>query len=155
MAKAGYTIVTGGAVALSAATARSVLGAKAHANFGLDLQNIRYGFDATSGTPVLIELCQATFATNSPGTNSTSVTPVQVYGRAITVGFTAGKSWTAGNEPTVLTVIEEHLVTPTGAAMVDLPLGRTYDCDVSTGFILRFTAPGTPNVRATMLLERT
>jgi hypothetical protein len=155
MAKAGYSAVTGGAVALSAATAKSVIGVKSHANFGLDLKKIRVGFDGVTATavPVLIELCYATFATNSPGTNSTSVTPAQLYGRVITAGFTAGKTWTT--EPTVLTVLDEWLLTPNGgSAWYDIPLGDTPDSAVSEGWVLRLTAPATVNARAGLWVER-
>jgi hypothetical protein len=155
MAKSGYSAVTGGAVALSAATAKSIIGVKSHANFGLDLKKVRVGFDGTtaSATPVLVELCYATFASNSPGTNSTSVTPAQVYGRSIAVGATAAKNWTT--EPTVLTVLEEWLVTPNGGLLIyDLPLGDTPDCAVSEGFVLRCTAPAAVNVRGGLVYER-
>lgn len=155
MAKAGYSIVTAGAVALTAATAKCVIGVKSHANFGLDLQKIRYGFDGVtaSAIPVLIELCYCTWGANSPGTNSTSLTPVQVYGRSVAVGFTAGRTWTT--EPTTLTVLEEELLTPIGGQLwYDYPLGQTYDCAVSEGFALRMTAPAGVNSRATMLVER-
>ncbi|MCK9921596.1 hypothetical protein MXD61_06785 [Frankia sp. AgPm24] len=102
---------------------------------------------------MLIELCASTFATNAPGTNSTSVTPVQLYGRAITVGATAAKNWTA--EPTALTVIEETLCTPYGGQVwYDFPLGDGPDSPVSNGFVLRFTAPAAVNVRASMTFER-
>jgi hypothetical protein len=155
MAKAGYSIVTGGAVSLSAATAKSVLGVKSHANFGLDLKKMHFGFLGTTAAnvPVVVELCAATFATNSPGTNSTSVTPAQIYGRTIAVGATAAKTWTT--EPTVLTVIDEWPLTPAGGlAMYDLPLGDTYDSAVSEGFVLRCTAPDAVSVRASMKFER-
>lgn len=155
MAKAGYSVPTGGVVALSAATAKSVLGLKAHANFGLDLKKLRYGFDGVtaSNVPVLIEFCYCTWATNSPGTNSTSITPVQEYGRVITPGFTAGKGWTA--EPTVLTVIEEVLMTPNGGQLwYDFPLGDSPDCALSEGWVLRMNAPNAVNARATAKVER-
>jgi hypothetical protein len=46
---------------------------------------------------------QATFATNGPGTNSTTVTPAKRdTGRAETVQGTHAKTWTV--EPTVLTL---------------------------------------------------
>ena len=155
MAKAGYSIVTGGAVALSAATAKSILGVRSHANFGLDLKKVRVGFDGVTATavPVLVELCYATFATNAPGTASTSVTPLQEYGRSIAVGATAAKNWTT--EPTVLTVLDEWLLTPNGGLVLyDWPLGDTPDCAVSEGWVIRCTAPATVNVRAAMHYER-
>lgn len=150
-----YSAVTGGAVALSAATAKSILGVKSHANSCTLLRHAEVAFDGVtaSAVPVLVELCYATFATNSPGTNSTSVTPAQVSGRVLTVGATAGKTWTA--EPTTLTVIEEKLLTPNGGLVIyDYPLGNEYDCALAEGFVIRCTAPATVNVRATILFTR-
>jgi hypothetical protein len=154
MAKCGYSVVTGAAIALSAATAKSIIGVMAGASFGIDLQKYRISFDGDAvAVPVLVELCQATFATNAPGTNSTSLTPVQSYGRAIAHGVTAASNWTS--EPTVLTVIDEQLLTPnSGLEVYDFPLGNTPDSAVSTGFVLRLTAPATVNARATLKWER-
>lgn len=155
MAAPIYSIITGGAVALSAATAKSILGAKAHANSGLQLSAVRIGFDGVtaSAVPVLVELCYATFASNEPGTNSTSVTPAQKSGRRLTAGFTAGKTWTT--EPTVLTVLDEWLLTPNGGlVLLDLPLGTEYDTALGEGLLIRCTAPASVNVRATMDLSR-
>jgi hypothetical protein len=155
MAKAGYSIVTGGAVGLTAATAKTILGAKSHANFGLDLIEFALAFDGVTAanSPVLVELCYATFATNSPGTNSTSVTPAQMYGRALTVGFTAAKTWTT--EPTVLTPIKELQVTPNGGVFEwAYPLGQSPDTALAEGLVIRCTAAQTVNVRASMTFER-
>lgn len=150
----GYSAVTGGAVALSAATATSVLGVKAHANRPLRLKKLRLSFDGvtSSAVPVLIEHCYATFATNSPGTNSTSVTPLQGYGRVIAVQATAAKNWTT--EPTALTVIDEYLLTPNGGLLFyDIPLGDEPDSALSEGFVVRMTAPATVNTRAAIWWE--
>lgn len=155
MAKAGYSTSTEGAVALSAATAKSILGVNAPAQFGVDLKKFRVAFDGvtSSAVPVLVELCYSTFATNVPGTSSTSTTVDQVYGRAITAGFTAAKNWSG--EPTSLTPIDEWLLTPAGGLVIyDFPLGDTPDSAVSNGFVLRLNAPATVNVRATMFFER-
>src|SRR6185436_2243255 len=137
MAKAGYSAVTQADVALAAATAKSVIGVTAPAQFGVDLTKWRIGFAGiTAGAvPGLVEICAATFATNPPGTNSTSATVQQDYGRSITAGFTAAYNWTT--EPTVLTVIDEFVLTPTGGVVIyDYPLGTSPDCDVSNGFVL-------------------
>src|SRR5229473_128263 len=74
-----YESSTEGAVALAAATAKTVIGAKAHANSGLLLSAATIAFDGVtaSAVPVLIELSSLSWATNSPGTNSTSTTPRQ------------------------------------------------------------------------------
>jgi hypothetical protein len=149
-----YKAVTGGAVALGAAAAKSVLGVKAHANSGVDILGFGVGFDGASSTavPVLVELCYATFATNAPGTGSTSVTPVQVGGRVLAVGGTAAKTWTA--EPTVLTVVDEFLVHPQSGWREFKPQGQTYDSALGEGYVIRLTAPATVNARADILYTR-
>ena len=62
MSKAGYSASTGAAVALVAATAKTVLNVIAPATFGVDLQKIRIAFDGTNSAsvPVLVELCYST-----------------------------------------------------------------------------------------------
>ena len=158
MAKAGYTVRTSSAVALSAATAKTTLMVITPAQFGGDLKKFRISFDGVtaSAVPVLWELVTSTNATNStPGTGNTSETSniQQVYGRSITTGFTAFSASTS--EPTVLTVIESDLLTPNGGLLVyDFPLGDTPDWAVSSGIGIRLTAPATVNARAAMWFER-
>jgi hypothetical protein len=155
MAKSGYSVATGGAVPLATGTAKTVIGVRSGASFGLDLKKVRVSLDGTTATavPVLVELCYATFATNSPGTNSTSITPAQLYGRTIAHGITAAKTWTA--EPTVLTPLDEWLLTPAGGLVIlDIPLGDTPDSAVSEGFALRLNAPAVVNARAALWFER-
>lgn len=155
MSAVGYDVTTEGAVALAAATAKSILGVKAHANSGLQVKGFEVAFDGVtaSAVPVLVELCYATFATNSPGTNSTSVTPRQGHGRVLTAGFTGAKNWTA--EPTALTVLKEVLVTPNGGTMIfQFPLGQEPDSALAEGFVIRCTAPAIVNVRASLSVER-
>lgn len=156
MAKAGYTVQTGAAVALAAATAKTVLCVIAPAQFGIDLKKVRVGFDGVtaSAVPVLCELMTSTLATNStPGTNNTTATVTQAYGRSITAGFTGFYGSTT--EPTVLTAFDSFLLTPAGGLVFyDWPLGDTPDSAVSNGIVLRCTAPATVNVRASFWFER-
>lgn len=156
MAKAGYTLQTGASVALSAATAKTILMAIAPAQFGLDLVSYEISFDGVtaSAVPVLVELATCTLASNStPGTGNTSGSVIQVYGRTITAGFTGLYNCTS--EPTVLTVIDSKLLTPVGGLIVrDFPLGATYDTAVSAGLAMRITAPAAVNCRAMMKFER-
>jgi len=156
MAKAQYSITTGAAVALAAATAKTVLFVTATANFGIELKKYRISFDGVTAAnvPVLVEICKNTAASNSTaGTGNTTATIVQVAGRTITAGFTGGYNCTS--EPTVLSVIDAYLVTPNGGTVVvDIPLGDCPDNDVSTGFAIRLTAPAVVNARATMYVER-
>lgn len=158
MAKSMYKVNTEGQVALAANTPKTVIGVKAHANSGLNLKSFRVDFDGVTATekPVLVEVCYCTWATNSPGTNSTSTTPRQIGGRAITAGFTSGKSWTS--EPTVLTVLEEFSFDPNkGLFLYDYSLGDEPDCAVSEGFAVRMTVPSggaAVNARAGLTVER-
>lgn len=155
MAKCGYTVPAGAAVALTAATVKSVIGVRGHANFGLDLKKARIGFDGVTASAVVV-LCTleyCTFATNAPGTNSTSVTPAQAYGRVTTAGFTAARNWTA--EPTALTVLDEFTLDPNkGLLFYDFPLGDTPDSAVNEGWVIRCNAPAAVNMRGTLWVER-
>src|SRR3954464_15975206 len=103
MSKTRYSVQTGAAVALSAATAKTVLAVIAPAQFGVDLVGYEIAFDgvAASAVPVLVEICYSTFATNStPGTANSTGTVTQPAGRVITAGFTASHGSTS--EPTLL-----------------------------------------------------
>jgi hypothetical protein len=155
MSKAGYTATTGAQVALAAGVAKTVLGIRAPAQFGLELKSFWVDFDGvtSTATPCRVDIGYATFATNAPGTASTSVTPFQCYGRAITVGATAAKDWST--EPTVITVIDDFSLDPNkGVFRWDWPLGETYDTDVSNGFVIRLAAAAIVNCRAGMRFER-
>lgn len=162
MSRAIYSCVTPSAasVALSAATAKTVLGVKAHANSSLDLLNVTVGFDGVtaSAVPAYVELCYCTWATNAPGTNSTTLASpaiTQTVGRVLTAGFTAAHTWTAGNEPTTLTVIDNQVLTPNGGLLKwQFPLGTEPDCALGEGFALRLKAAAAVNVVATMLVAR-
>jgi hypothetical protein len=156
--KAGYVVPIGANVALVAATAKTVLCAIAPAQFGIDWIGYEISFDGVtaSAKPVLVELCTCTLATNStPGTGNTTATVTQRYGPSITAGFTGFYGSTS--EPTVITMFDSFTLTPNGGTLIrDFPKDRTPDTAVSTGFLIRCTAPdSTPNVRGSMLIERT
>jgi hypothetical protein len=150
-----YVCSTEGAVALAAATAKTVLGVKAHANSGLLLLRYEVSFDGVtaSAVPVLVEVGYCTWGANSPGTNSTSTTPLQRNGRVLTAGFTSGKTWTT--EPTTITSTNPFLLTPNGGVVIyDYPLGTEPDSALAEGYVIRCTAPAPVNVRASMTLSR-
>lgn len=152
MAAPIYSITTGGAVALSAATAKSVIGVKAHPNSGVELRAVTVSFDGVSASavPVLIELCHCTYA--GDGT-STSRTPAQISGVTITPGFTGAANWTS--EPTSLTVVDEWLLTPNGGhGWIDVPLGNEYTATPGQGFVVRMNAPAAVNTRAGIKVSR-
>jgi hypothetical protein len=150
-----YDAVNSANVALTGGATRTVLGVKAHANSGLLLVDWDITFDGVtaSNVPGLVELCYCTWATNSPGTASTSVTVTQRLGRALTAGFTAGETWTT--EPTVLTVIRRRRFTPNGGVLVyDYPLGKEPDCALGEGFAIRCNFAAAVNVVASMGVSR-
>ena len=145
------------AIALTASQTKTHFGIKAHANSGLLLKKLGISFDGVSASmvPPALELCYATFATNAPGTNSTSITPAQGSGRVMTAGFTAGYTWSS--EPTVLTVLENFYLTPNSSTLwYDVPLAEEYDCALGEGFALRFVTPAStnPNVRVFAKVSR-
>lgn len=157
MGAAGYMVgtVASGAVALAATTPKVVLGVNATANFGCILKKYRVSFDGVtaSAVPVYVEICNCTFATNPPGTLSTSETVWQTYGKGITAGFAGGSAWTT--LPTVISPLDTFLLTPNGGTVIyDYPLGDTPDLGASTGFVIRCTAPAAVNFRGSMMFER-
>lgn len=142
--------------AISAATKKTVVGAKAHANSGLLLLGFWIGFadTASAEVPALVEVEYCTWATNSPGTNSTSGTARQTMGRVLTAGFTCGYSWTA--QPTALTpAAPPFTLTPNGGTVLyDWPLGSEPDSALAEGFALSITAPSATTVRAGLIVAR-
>jgi hypothetical protein len=163
MAKSGYSITTEGEVALAAAgTAKTILGLDGNANFGIDLKSWWVDFDGVTAAekPVKVQLLVCTFATNAPGTNSTTVTVKQTYGRLAGTGFAAAKNWTA--EPTTIEsqAYDEFGLDPVkGVYRYDWPLGESPDCALDSGFIIRVLVETgdtvTASIRAGMRFERT
>jgi hypothetical protein len=154
MAKAGYSLQTGAAVALSSGVAKTILCVIAPAQFGIDLRAIDIGFDASAAaTGVLVEICTSTLATNStPGTNNTTGTVNQIYGRSITAGFTG--FYASTSEPTVLTPIDSFTMAVNGTVVRPWNFGEGYDTAVSNGMVIRCTSQSSVNVRASMIFER-
>lgn len=152
-----YRVVAEADVALASGVAKSVLGIKSGSLFGMQVTEATISFDGQSASaePVLVQFCHATFATNSPGTNSTSVTVQRSGGRQInsgTTSMTAARAWSS--EPTVLSVLREFLVHPQAGIVIQIPLGGEADCDVNEGFVIRATAPASVNARAEIEVRR-
>lgn len=94
-------------VSLTASTAETVLAIQAPTNQAVEIVDVNVSFNGSTSTnaPALVEFGFITFATNGPGTNSTSVTSVKRdQARTEAIQTTAGKAWTA--EPTVWTVLD-------------------------------------------------
>lgn len=143
-------------VALTAATAKTVVGVKCATNVCLRALEIGFGFDGATSTnaAVVCEIGTCTWATNSPGTNSTSVTPAkQDTGRAETIQATAGKTWTT--EPTTITVLQVIDLPQYNGFMV-LPLAQWYSTLIlagGNGLVLRLTSPNNVNVSGYLKCE--
>lgn len=149
---ARYTVETNGDIALSAATAKTILNWISGSNALSRVVELSVSFDGTSATaePVTVELCSSTQAT--AGT-STSHTIAQSGGPTRTAQGTAQRNYTA--EPTVLTVLKRWLVRPDGGILlVQFPLGREPEqITTADGLCLRCTAPATVNVQGYMEVE--
>lgn len=155
MAKQGYSVAST-ATGLATTATQTILGVKSNAAFGIDLRKISVSLNGTTVvTPVLVELCYVTFATNAPGTNSTSRTPVQTYGRVAASGVTAASAWTA--EPTVVTVLKQYYVAANGGLVIEeWAPDHGFDTALGEGLAIRVTtsAAGTPSITAVMEFER-
>lgn len=148
---AGYTVESNGAIALSAATAKSVLAVISAANSLIRIVEIAACFDGVSGTavPVTLELC---YSTQAGAGTTTAHTIAQVRGATRTVQATAARNYTV--EPTVLTVWKRWLVHPQTGFVIQFPLGREPECVVTAdALILRCTAAATVNFQGYMEFE--
>jgi hypothetical protein len=149
---ARYTVETNGDIALTAATAKTIMSIINAANSLIRLIELSVSFDGTSATaePVTVELCKSTEAT--AGT-ATAHTIVQAGGPTRTVQATAKRNYTA--EPTVLTVLKRWLVRADGGLLlVQDPLGRETEEPVTADALcVRCTAPAGVNVQGYLGFE--
>lgn len=149
---ARYVAETTGDIALSAATAKTILNVINAANGVNCIIEFSVSFDGVTSTaePVTVELCSSTQAT--AGT-STSHTIVQTGGPTRAVQSTAQRNYTA--EPTVLTVLKRWLVRADGGCLViQYPLGREPEQVITAdGLCLRCTAPAAVNVQGYIEFE--
>jgi hypothetical protein len=152
MSSPGYTVESNGDIALTAATAKTVVSVINAANSLIRIVELGASFDGTSVTaePVTVELCSCTQA--GAGT-STAHTIVQLRGPTRTVQATGARNFTA--EPTTITVLKRWLVHPAGLPFViQFPLGREPEQTVTgDALLIRCTAPATVNVQAYLEFE--
>lgn len=148
---AGYTAETNGDVALSAATAKTILSVINASNGLIRITEMGVSFDGTSSTaePVTVELMSSTEA--GAGT-ATAHTIVQLRGPTRTVQATAKRAFTA--EPTALTVLKRWLVHPQSGIVIQFPLGREPEqVTTARALVLRCTAPATLNAQGYLEFE--
>ncbi len=143
------------AVALTASTARTVAGVKAATNVALKILEAAASFDGatSSNAPALVDFARCTFATNSPGTNSTSYTPVKREpGRAETVQATAAHTWTT--EPTVVTAQGTKYVGQfNGLYHYIMPFSSPMIVAGAAGFVIRANSPNNVNASGHITFE--
>ncbi len=149
MARLKFSLPTGGKIAVSAATAKTVLQARTPTNHVVALIGFSVMFDGAVGTnvPALVELVRY----SSNGTMTSAATYKDDTGRDETIQ--TGGFKTATLEPAVDSVIRNYLIHPqTG-------YDRHFDYDEeiivpgSSRIGLRVTAPDAVNVAAQLHLE--
>lgn len=142
-------------VALTATTAKSVVGVLAAANVCLNANGFVFSFDGatSSNAPVVCEIGTCTFATNGPGTNNTSQTPAKNdTGRGETIQATAGNTWTV--EPTVITLYKViDIGAFNGAYDFIVPFSTPIVFIGGKGGVIRLTAPNNVNCSSDILCE--
>lgn len=146
-----YTVESNGDIALTAATAKTVLSVINAANSLIRIVEMHAGFDGVTSTaePVTVELCSSTEA--GAGT-ATSHTIAQVSGATRTVQATAKRNFTA--EPTTLTVLKRWLVHPQTSLTLQFPLGREPQQNTTVrALVLRATAPANVNFQGYLEFE--
>lgn len=159
MARSEYTVDTSAAVALVAATPKTVLAVYGSANVALDLLEFSISFDGVtaSAVPVLWELCLLTAASNStPGTGNTSETAnIRLFGGPGLAANGMSAFSASTTEPTVLTRRKSGLLSPVGSLLINrFPLSDSPDGPFSQGFALRLNAPAAVNARAEFTFAR-
>lgn len=149
---AGYTVETTGDIALSAATAKTIMSVITASNALTRICELSVSFDGVTATaePVTVELC---YSTQAGAGTSTAHTIAQLRGPTRTVQGTAARNYTA--EPTTLTVLKRWLVPAfNGLLVIQFPLGREPEQVVTAdAFCVRCTAPATVNAQGYLEFE--
>lgn len=146
--RSGTSATNTTAVALSAATAKTVIQVLGTAATTLSLVRVRISFDGVTATavPATVEVGIITAA----GTVGTAFTPAQVTGSPMASPAAAGYNSTA--EPTYNRIVDSFYVPVMMGHFTDwTPLGEEPLAAVSQGFGIRVTAPAAVNCLATLL----
>lgn len=149
MAGLRVTAENSAAVALSAATAKTILQLNAPANQRLKLQRVGVFFDGASTTavPVLVRLVIATTA----GTNTSLTLNKLVSTDDETIQSTAGEN--ASAEPTKTTLLDQWLVHPQMGIDITYAFGQERVVAGGGRVALECTAPASVNVRGKIDFE--
>ena len=149
MAGLRVTAENSAAVALSAATVKTILQLNAPANQRLKLQRVGVFFDGSSTTavPVLVRLIVATTA----GTNTALTLNKKVSSDSETIQTTAGEN--ASAEPTKTTLLDQWLVHPQQGLDLTYAFGQEHVIVGGGRVALDVTAPAAVNCRAKIDFE--
>lgn len=136
--RSGASVTGSTAVALVAATAKSVISVLGSSTDTIGLKRVRVSFASVTATdvPALVEVGIIT----AIGTVGTAFTPVQTVGSSLASSCSAGYNNSA--EPTYNRVFEAlYVPVNNGVYECYYPLGEEPQCDPSQGFAIRVTAP--------------
>lgn len=140
--RSGAAANTSVAVALAAATAKTVIGVIGSSTDTLCLKGVSISFDSVTGTavPAVVEVGIITAA----GTVGTAFTPVQVTGSPLASSSSAGYNHSA--EPTYNRIFDTRYV-PVNNGTIEwyYPLGEEPLAAISQGFAVRITSPSAVN----------
>lgn len=142
-------------VALTGTTAKTVVGAKASANVAVKWLESCTTFDGATSTnaPAVAILGFCTFATNSPGTASTTQAPVgRDQDRTETFQLTSAVNWTT--EPTVISIIRTFDPAQyMGFYHYINPFASPYVIKGGGGGVIRINSPNNVNTSGHMTVE--
>jgi hypothetical protein len=141
-------VISTGAVALSAATAKTVIEASTTANVPNEWVAVDITFDGVtaSAVPVRVDFC--TYAATGTGT---AYTPKKL-GQAVGTAQTTSKI-NDTVEPTTPVILFSWYIPPTSGVMYQWPLGRELFHTVSTVQGIRLTAPAAVNAIVNLTFE--
>lgn len=145
--RSGTSATQSTAVALVAATAKTVIAVMGTAGDTFSLKRVRISFASVTATdvPALVEVGIIT----ALGTG-TAFTPVQTVGSTVASSGTAAYNHTV--EPTYSRIFDSlHVPVNNGLMEWWYPLGEEPQCDPSQGLAIRITAPQAQSALASLI----
>lgn len=141
-------VITTGATALVAATAKTMIEVTTNANVPCEWIGVDIMFDGVTATaiPVRVDFC--TYAATGTGTTYTPKRAGQAVGTAQSTSKINDSA-----EPTTPTILFSWYVPPTSGMWYQFPLGRELFHNVSTIQGIRLTAPAVVNAIVNLTIE--
>jgi hypothetical protein len=149
MAGLEFQAVNSAAVALAAATAKTIVAVTAPTNQKVLVGEWSVSFDGVTSSAVPV-LCELVYFTAAGAGTKTSLTPSKRNASdGETIQATAGENYTV--EPTVATVLDAILVSPTSGYKEIRPLRREVPIPGGKIVGIRCNAPAIVNVRGALI----